>query len=1036
MKLADICIERPVFATMLVGALVVIGLFSYFELGVDLFPRVEFTTVVVRVALPGASPEEVESQVTKVIEEAINTINGIETLRSISSEGLSLTVVQFELERSVDQAAQDVRDKVATIVANLPRDAEAPVIEKIDPHAAPILTLVVSGDRDLREVTEITEEQIKEQIESVQGVGSIALLGARRREINLEVDPVKLNAYGLPIDAVRQAVAGQNVEVPGGRLETAVSEIALRTTARLGRVEDFEAIVVADINGRTIRLGDIGRAVDGIREVRSLSRLDGKPAIALEVRKQSGANSIEVIDAVKERLPQIHALIPADVNIQIVRDQSEFIQGSIHEVTKHLFLGGVFAGLVVLVFMWSVRSMLIAGLAIPISLISTFAFMRFMGFTLNIMTLLGLTLAIGIVIDDAIVVLENIYRYIEEKKYPSKEAAHKATAEIGLAVMATTLSLVVIFVPIAFLGGIPGRFLHSFGLTIAVAILVSLFVAFTLTPMLCSVLFRGAHERKPRKESREGWVYSKIDRGYGRALRWSLAHRGWIVILSIAVFLSSAVLIRFIGLAFIPEDDTGEFEIVIKTPPGYTLERTDALLREIEDQVRKLPAVRHILASIGSQGGESVRNASLFVKMPPVNERPAGLKQSDNMTRARRIMAQYPELRPAVQLVSAFRVSGFRQAQVQLNVRGPELDRLERYSQQMIAQMKQMEGLVDIDSTYEGGNPEVQLRIDRDKAADLGVSIDRLAFNLRTLVAGERVGIFREGDDQYEVRLRLLPEYRSDARDVLQLQIGARDGRLVRLDNFVKAVEGIGPAQIDRQARQRQITLLANLSPGYALGDAVNQIEASIPGLDLAPGYQTDFEGFAKILADLVVDFVKALLLSVIFMYIILAAQFESFVHPVTILLSLPLTIPFALLSLLVTGQTLNLYSALGLFLLFGVVKKNSILQVDHTNTLRAQGLSRYDAIIRSNHDRLRPILMTTITLVAGMIPLALGTGPGAASRRSIAIVIIGGQSLCLLLTLLITPVGYTYFDDLAEKRLLHRVGRLLRRKPVAVLGE
>ncbi len=1013
MNFAAVFIRRPVMATMLVAFLVVLGLFSYKSLGVDLFPNVDLPVVTITTVLRGASPEEMEAQVTKPIEDAVNTASGIDELRSTTTEGLSIVTVTFVLERKTSEAVQDVRDKVAGILARLPQGVEPPVITRFDTDAIPVATLVVSGSSSLKEITEIADKHIKEEIQVVNGVGQAALVGGQKRAVNVWLDAARLRSRHLSAQQVKEALAAQNVEIPTGRVSRETSEQVFRTMARFEEVGDFKDLIVGTSNGAPITLGDVGTAEDGTEEPRSLSRYDGRNAVALVIQKQSGTNSVEVVDRIKAKVADLSIHLPPGVKVEVVRDISGFIRRSIHEVKLHLVLGGILASIVVMVFMGNLRSTLIAAVAIPTSLIATFTAMRTMGFTLNNLTLLGLVLAVGIVIDDAIVVLENIYRHIDELKKPPLQAAIDGTKEIMLAVMATTLSLIVIFLPIAFMAGRVGRFFNSFGITVAMAIAFSLVIAVSFTPMLCA-RFLQPHKHPHAQDDLEGgtWVNRVIHKAYGRMVRFSLAHKALIIAISVACVLSTLPLFKLVGKDFIPLDDRSEFNISVQTPPGSTLERSDEVLKRLEAQIRQLPHVQHLLTTLGDtgSGNEDVTLATLYVGLKGLDERKDGITQFEVMKRARKVLAGFPELRASVQPVNDIGGGGAASYQFNYAIQGPELSKLDEIAAGIMAKMRTVPGLVDVDTATAQRKPELRVTLDRRKAADLGVRAADIANSLRTLVAGERVSKFREGAEQYDVWLRLRPEDRADEAGLLQLEIPTLKGGLVPLSNLVRLSDDAGPAQIDRINRQRQVTLVANLD-NLPLGTAVDKTAQFVKEADLPPGYGTLVLGRAKTFAETGVNFAIAFLLSLIFMYIILAAQFESFLHPVTILLSLPLTIPFALLSLLFLGESLNLYSVIGLFMLFGIVKKNGILQVDYTNTLRLQGLPLEEAVYKANLVRLRPILMTTVTLIAGMTPIALGRGPGASSRASMAKVIIGGQALSLVITLLIVPVAYVLFD-------------------------
>lgn len=1023
MKLVELCIRRPVAATMAIAFLVVLGLFSYRELPVDLFPNIDFPIVVVNTTLKGASVEEMESSVTKVIEEAVNTIEGIEELRSTTKEGLSHVVVIFQLERNREAAAQDVRDKVAAITSKLPPGTDPPLVMKFDVDASPILSIAVGGKRSLREVTEIARKLIKEDLETLSGVGSVSLVGGLERSINVEIDAKRLAAYGLSLAQVRSALRAQNLELPSGHVDQGSRELTLRTMGRLQRVEDFQSLIVGNVQGRPIVLKDVATIHDGFVEPRTIARLDGEPAVSLLLRKQSGTNTVEVIERVKQRLAEIKHILPSDLQMQIVRDHSRFIKKSIEEVQFHLVLAAVLVSLTVLLFMANLRATLIAAVAIPTSIIATFTLMRWLGFTLNNITMLGLVLATGIVIDDAVVVLENIFRYAEEKGIPPRQAASEATREISLAVMATTLSLVVIFLPVAFMSGRVGRFFNSYGITVACAILVSLLISFTLTPMLCARFLKVNPQNRAKTRTRR--VYAAIDHGYGQLLRWSLQHRWVVVLLSLITVGSTVPLFRLVGKDFLPQDDQSEFEVIVQTPEGYSLQRTEATLQELEERLRSLPHVTHLLTTIGDatgtlRAGEGpVTEAAVYVQLTDLALRK--VSQRTIMERARALLNDFPDLRASVQHVNLFMGGGQRYTEIEIDMTGPDIEKLQQYSERLMQGMRATPGIVDVDTTLSVRQPELRVHVNREKASEFGIRIEDIASTLRTFVGGEPVTKFKEGQDQYDVWLRARREDRTDPTSVANLSVSAPNGALVKLANLADLQEDLGPAQIDHFRRQRKVTIVANLQ-GLALSEAIQRIEHLIAGLDLPPNYQVDFGGRAKALGETGTNFTIAFLLSLIFMYMILAAQFENLLHPITILLALPLSVPFALASLLALGETLNIYSVLGLFMLFGIVKKNGILQIDYTNTLRAQGMERDAAILAANHVRLRPILMTTVMLVAGMIPIAFGQGPGSATRASMAKVIIGGQALCLLLSLLLTPVAYSLFDDFGKLRVLARV--------------
>ncbi len=1037
-KLAEICVRRPVFATMLILSLTVVGLFSYQSLGVDLFPKIDLPTITVTVVNPGASPQEIETEITDKVEGAVNTISGIDELRSTSIEGVSQVFITFLLEKNPDIAAQEVRNKVDLIVNDLPVTAEQPMVQKLDTDAAPVVRIAVSAPRSLREVTDIADKRIKQQVESISGVGQVQIIGGRQREIQVWVDPDKLRAFNVTVAQVADAVRAQNMELPGGRVDEGTRELTVRTMGRIVSPAEFNNLVIGSRGNYSVKLSDVGYAEDGAEEPRTEARLNGQPAVTLVISKQSGQNTVAIADAVKERLLEVQKTLPAGFKTEVVGDQSIFIKASIQAIQTHLIEGSILAAIVVFIFLWSFRSTIIAALAIPTSLIATFGLMALMGFTLNNITMLALTLMVGIVIDDAIVVLENIYRFIEEKGMPPFQAAIEGTREIGLAVSATTLSLLAVFLPVGFMGGIVGRFMSSFGLTSSFAIAVSLLVSFTLTPMLAARLIKrskndeeGPIERLTEPSdhgSKQSRWYRPIDRTYTRLLTWSMGHRWVIVVACLLVIVSIVPLFMFVGKNFLPVDDQSQFELTVRTPEGSTLAFTSTLTEKIAADVRKLTGVSDTLTTVGGGQQEQVNVASIYVKLQPLEER--SVSQDDLMVKARseilgKYLKEYPgQLRTSVQQVAAFSGGGFRNADLQYVIGGPDLTKLTEYSDAMLAKMKTIPDVVDADSTLVTGKPELRVIIDRARAADLGVRVGDIAQALNTLVAGTKVSTFNAGTDQYDVRVRAIGEYRASVEGLRRMIVASSKIGWVSLDNLVRIEEGTGPSAIDRLNRQRQVMLLGNVRPGGSQADVIEKMNQFAKEVNIDPSYTTGLAGRSKELGRAGYYFMLAFVLSFVFMYMVLAAQFESFIHPVTILLTLPLAIPFGIVSLLITGQTVNIFSGLGLLLLFGVVKKNAILQIDHTNGLRAQGMTRLEAIVRANRERLRPILMTTIALVAGMLPLTISSGPGSGTNRSIGVLVVGGQSLCLLLTLLAVPVFYSLFDDLGRSRVWGMIGR------------
>ena len=947
-KLAEICIKRPVFATMLILMLVVLGLDAYRKLGVDLFPKVEFPIVTVTTTLRGASPEEVETQLSKRIEEAVNTVSGIDELQSNSAEGLSRVTITFVLDKDAEIAAQEVRDKVSTILGQLPNDADPPVVEKLATDASPIINVVVSANRDLREITKLVDDRIKKDVETINGVGQVRFIGERERQIQIWLDGQKMYSYGLNIDQVRGSIAAQNIEVPGGRLDQGARELSVRTLGRILKSADFGDLIVAN-SGAPIRVRDIGNVEDGYKETRSFARLDGKEAVVLQIRKQAGTNTLDIIDRIKARIEELRPSLPKDINIAYVGDQSGFIKASFEAVQEHLVLGGLLAGIVVLIFMRNWRSTLIAAIAIPTSIVSTYTLLNLMGFTLNQITMLALTLMVGIVIDDAIVVLENIFRFMEEKGMPPIQAAIEGTRDIGLAVLATTLSLAVVFLPVAFMSGIVGRFMSSFGFTAAFAIMVSLLVSFTLTPMLCGRFLKLPPNHNPNA-TKETWIFRVIDRPYQALLRWSMRHRWVIVTLAVLTVASTAPIFKGVGIDFLPQDDQSEFEITVRMPAGSSLEGTDQVLRSIEADLKTLPGVKNLLTLIGSDARQQVDRGSVLVTLVPTKDRE--LSQFKIMDQAREMMRKYKDLVVAVQLPSVIQGAGPNR-DFQYILSGPDLEQLDKYADTLVTRLKATPGVADIESSYESGKPEVRVRINRDRASELGVNVASIATAIRTLIAGdEQVTTFREGDDRYDVGLRVNKEFRQSPDAMSRLYVPSTKVGNVTLANVASLQEATGPITIDRRNRQRQIMISASIVGGQSLSEVIKITEETVQTFDMPPQYRTGTIGRTKELGRAASGFIVAFLLSITFMYMILAAQFESFVDPITILISLPLSVPFAVLSLMVMRENFSIiYSSVGILVLFGIVKKNSILQLDHIKSLRREGMPRLEACLLYTSD-------------------------------------------------------------------------------------
>lgn len=1039
MWLANTSIKRPVFATMFILALVVLGVVSYPEIGVDLFPKVDFPIINITTTLKGASPEIMDIDVTDKIEESVNTINGVKTITSMSVEGASVVTVEFVLERDIDLAVQDVREKISVIRSKLPTDIDEPMIEKVDPDANPVLWLNLVGKRPIRELSTYADEVLKEKLQRINEVGAIRMYGLRLRQVRIWVDADRMRAYGVAPGDIMQALQRENLELPGGRIESISKEYEVKIKGEFSRVHDFNDLVVTYYNGAPVRIRDIGKAEDGMQEKRTVVRFNGVSAVGLGIQKQSGTNTVEVVNRVKKELENIKKTLPPGMEIGIAFDQSTFINRSINEVQHHLIFGGFLAVLAVFIFLQNVRTTLISAVALPVSVIATFALLRAFGFTFNNMTMLALSLSIGILIDDAIIVIENIHRHIEDGMAPA-EAASFATSEIGLAVMATTFAIVAIFLPVAFMKGIIGRFFLQFALTVVFAVLVSLIVSFTLTPMMASIFLK-VHEKSaestPASPSRFAPVFKIRDwweRGYKRTetlyrglLDVSLRHRGLVIFLAFVSVVVSIFVVMVMGKEFVPPEDQSRFIVRLEAPVDYSVDQADEMFSKAENIVKETPEVVSALYIQGYGRTVQINKGILLISLQKKSERKKSQEQIKR--ELRRKFLEIPGLKGTAEDISLVG-GGVRNVPIQYSIRGLDLSSLQSYTRQIVAEFSKLPGIVDVDTSLEAGKPELKVFIDRDKAADLGVSVASIAEAVNLLISGE-VDVTKYKDEQrgrrYDVRVRLNAADRTNPDDLGNIYVRAKDGRLVQLANLVRIQEGGGPSVINRVDRQRAINIFASLE-GKPMGQAIselNAISAKVLPLDYIPKYK----GMAETMGESFQYLMFALILGVVMAYMILAAQFESFLHPVTVLLSMPLSFIGAFGALLLTGKTLSIFSFIGLILLMGLVKKNAILLVDYTNTLRERGMPKKEAILQAGPVRLRPILMTTFAMVFGMLPVALALGEGAETRSPMGIAVIGGLLTSLFLTLVVVPVAYDLFDDLREIMKGEKKIRFLRWK-------
>ncbi|NVJ06070.1 efflux RND transporter permease subunit [Myxococcus sp. AM001] len=1004
-------ITRPVFTAMLMLAVVVFGVNAYPRIGVDQFPDVEFPVVTVTTVLPGADPESMEKNVSDPLEEALNTLNGVEQLRSINLESVSQIVVRFTLDTKVDVASQDVRDRVQATLSKLPAEIETPVVEKFDIGAAPIMTLSLSGALPIEEMTRVAEDVVKPALQRQPGVGSIDVVGGREREIQVVVDPERLRGFGLAVSDVSQAVKAQNLDVPGGRTMDSGRERVVRLTSEAKSVDELRNIIIASPNGAPVRVRDVADVVDGPEEARSSAKSGDRNAVAMVVRKQSGSNTVQVAESIKESLGEVNSLLPEGVRTEMVTDNSRFIRSSIAAVQFDLVLGGFLAVLIVLVFLRNLNSTLVAAIALPVSVVGTFAVMAALGFTFNIVTMLALTLSIGLLIDDAIVVIENIVRHLEEGKTPM-EAALVGTGQIALAVFAVTLAIVAVFIPVAFMDGTMGMFFYQFGVTVAVAVLISYAVSMTLTPMLSSRML--SHHGSPTGISAAvEKVLVATETGYRNILASILRHRAITLVVAVAVLFLTLFMAGFLKFTFIPEQDNGNIKLAVELPIGSTLQETQAELDALDAQVRALPGIDSTFATAGGGVQEEVHKGELLINLVPLKDR--AFNQGELKTYLRGAVKPRSGVTVTVQDISAVGGGGARTQQIQFNIRGDDWDEVVKSADKVQASMRQNPGLVDVDMTYRSGKPQYDVKVDRERAASLGVPAASLGATLRAFLGRDKFGDYREGGETYEIKVALPSRTLASADALGKLTVRSTTGQLVELRNIATITPADGPVQIDRESQKRQITLLANLASGYALSDGINFLNAYAEK-ELPKTVIYDFEGNAKEMGKAVAAFGSALLLGIILIYMILAAQFESFIHPFTIMMSLPFALIGAIGGLLITGQSMSMFALIGIIMLMGLVVKNGILLVDFTLQLREEGKTATEALLQAAPVRLRPILMTTIAMIAGMIPVAVAKGDGAETRAPMAITIIGGLVTSTFLTLGVVPVVYSLMDQLTEK--------------------
>jgi HAE1 family hydrophobic/amphiphilic exporter-1 len=1020
MILSNTSIKRPIFATVMILALVVLGIFSYRRLSVEMFPNVEFPIVSVVTTFAGASPETVEREVSKRIEEAVNQIAGVKHVFSTSRESVSTVMVEFRLEEKVNDAAQEVRAKLSSIRGTLPESIDDPIIQKLDFNAMPVAALAVeSSTLSPRELTTLVEKKVKRRFESVAGVGKVDMVGGQKREVNIDLDPARLDALRLGVNDIVAGIRSENTNTPLGRITRGAAEYPLRIEGKPDRADQYRRMTVAQRNGRPITLGEVALISDGIEEKRKLALVNGKPAIGLDIYKQSGGNQVELVDTVKKVMGKLQKELPPGVTLSLVRDGSIMTRESLADVKETLIIGGILTVLIVFCFINSWRSTVITGVTLPISVISSFIVMNALGMTLNVMTLMALSLAIGMLIDDAIVVRENIVRHLEMGK-DHMEASRFGTSEIGLAVFATSMSIIAVFIPVAFMKGIVGRFFYQFGISVAFAVLVSLFVSFTLDPMLSSrwhdpsIHLQGKRNGLARYlEIFNSWFDRTADK-YRGAISWALDHRKSVMALAIAAFVAGIMIFGTLESSFMAPEDKGEFQISIKTAPDASMAETEDRMNAALAAVKAAPEVDHTYATIGAGDSGTVRDGLLYVKLRERNQR------SKNQFLLQR------EIRERLQKVAGITFSIEEVGQIggqkplNVNLKGDDLTVLKQLGARLKEELYKVPGIVDLSLTLENDIPEYRMRVDRDKALSAGVTTSAIVGAISRLVGGEAISTFEDEDgDAVNLRVRLPAHLRQHAAQVQDLNVSVPDGnggvKLVSLASLTSTAVAASPTEINRRDLARQITVSANLDR-LPVGTAAKYVEAASKRINMPPGYSINLSGEAEDMAESFGYMGESLLLAVLFVYLILAAQFESFFEPLAIMLSLPLSIVGMAGMLKLTGDTINIMSLIGLIMLMGLVTKNAILLVDYAKVLqRRDGMARREAVILAGRTRLRPIIMTTLAMIFGMMPLFLALGAGAEMRAPMARAVVGGLLTSTLLTLLVVPVMYTLMDDLGS---------------------
>lgn len=1027
MKISDIAINRPVTTITLMAAILIFGSITLTDMGIELNPEVDLPVVSVSTSLQGASPEIIDQAVTDVLESQINTLSGIRTIRSQSLEGRSQITVEFELDKDIDVAAEEVRAKVMRATGDLPEEANEPSVDKVDVNAQPFMWLAVSADIPKTELMDYAKRQVRDQLRNVSGIGDTGTSGYEPRRIRIWLNNDKMEAYNLTASEITSAVQNNHLELPGGRIERPDIEYSIKVLGQFESIEELSSLVIKEDRGGLVLLKDVATVEDGVDDLRSIANYNGVPTVGIGISKQAGANAVEVSKNIRERLKEIQANTPEGITIQIASDDSEFIERSLAGVRMDIIFGVIMTAIIMLMFLRNFRTTFISVVTIPVALIGSFTVMYFLGFTINNLTMLAISLGIGMVIDDTIVVMENIFRRFEAGE-SRVDAARKGTGEVGLAVLASTGSIIAVFLPVAFMEGIIGRFFYQFSMTVAVTVIISTFTALTLTPFLCSRILKHQEEHNKAFEKFENFFVS-LENHYSTAIEWAVEKRLTIIGIAGGAFVGGILLIPFLGSEFITEADESRFQVQYELPTGTSFERTESALYEMESIVFEYPEIEGVFATIGAGGFEAVNQGTFIISLKDPSDRSAN--QAEIMERVRSDFTEaIDDIIVSVSAISSgIGGGGGRQSDVTYTIQGQNIDEIATVTDNVLSQLQNEGVFSTIDTDLRLSRPDNKVYINRDLANALGVNVSSISNEFNSIFGGRNIAEFRTDGDSYRIRIRSKPEYRDEIADMETVNIRNNEGALIKAANLVDVVEGEGPNVINRTDRQQSVTIYADMIDGYSSGEGLEIVERVVQEQLPETGiWNTSLGGESQIFQESIVNLAFALILAVLVIYMVLAMQFESFIHPVTIMVSLPLTLIGVIGGLMLMGMTLNIFSIIGLIMLMGLATKNAILLVDFANQARDKGMEKVKAIKQAGMLRLRPIMMTAVSTIVAVIPVALALSQGGEARAPMAVAVIGGMITSTFLTLLVVPVVYLLLDDgmeWAKKKFKNRLNQL-----------